>query len=163
MEGLPTQKIAHILKNLVTVTFVCNLLAVPAVPYVVWRGHAEAGLARLEGYHPVLIAFLMVCGCCTAVVLWQGRRVLSSILRGEPFSPENAVSLHRAAVCAFCIAGAALLRLVWGVWFYRSIHPFLSYNALFVPIFFMAGLLCLVMSALFRQAAELKAENDLTI
>ena len=25
------------------------------------------------------------------------------------------------------------------------------------------GLLCLVMSALFRQAAELKAENDLTI
>ncbi|MEG1578846.1 MAG: DUF2975 domain-containing protein [Oscillospiraceae bacterium] len=27
----------------------------------------------------------------------------------------------------------------------------------------MGGLLCLVMSALFRQAAELKAENDLTI
>ncbi|WP_279036002.1 DUF2975 domain-containing protein [Gemmiger formicilis] len=27
----------------------------------------------------------------------------------------------------------------------------------------MAGLLCMVMSALFRQAAELKEENDLTI
>ena len=29
--------------------------------------------------------------------------------------------------------------------------------------FILGGLLCLVMSALFRQAAELKAENDLTI
>ena len=38
-----------------------------------------------------------------------------------------------------------------------------DYNALFVPIFILGGLLCLVMSALFRQAAELKAENDLTI
>ena len=27
----------------------------------------------------------------------------------------------------------------------------------------LGGLLCLVVSALFRQAAELKAENDLTI
>ena len=27
----------------------------------------------------------------------------------------------------------------------------------------LAGLLCMVMSALFRQAAELKADNDLTI
>ena len=41
--------------------------------------------------------------------------------------------------------------------------PLVTYNALFVPIFAMAGLLCLVMSALFRQAAEMKSENDLTI
>ena len=34
---------------------------------------------------------------------------------------------------------------------------------LFVPAFFMAGLLFLVMSALFRQAAELKEDQDLTI
>ena len=39
----------------------------------------------------------------------------------------------------------------------------LTYNALFVPIFLMAGLLCMVMSALFQQAAQLKAESDLTI
>ena len=47
--------------------------------------------------------------------------------------------------------------------YYGSIAPLLTYNALFVPIFILGGLLCLVMSALFRQAAELKAENDLTI
>ena len=94
---------------------------------------------------------------------WQGRRVLGTILRGVPFSAENAVSLRRAAVCSFVVSGAALARLVFSVWYFRSPQPLLSYNALFVPIFAMAGLLCLVMSALFRQAAEMKAENDLTI
>ena len=44
-----------------------------------------------------------------------------------------------------------------------SIGPGFNYNALFVPVSLLAGLLCMVMSALFRQAAELKADNDLTI
>ena len=110
-----------------------------------------------------LTLFLVVSGVCTAVILWQGKRVLETILRGEPFSMENAVSLRRAAVCAFLIALAALVRVVFGLLFYRSLAPLLTYNALFVPIFAMFGLLCLIMSALFRQAAELKAENDLTI
>ena len=93
----------------------------------------------------------------------QGLRVLGTILQGAPFSTQNAVSLRRAAVCSFCIAGAALLRTIWGLWFYQSLRPLATYNALFVPIFTMFGLLCLVMSALFRQATEMKAENDLTI
>lgn len=76
---------------------------------------------------------------------------------------ENAISLRRAAVCCFLIAGAALVRVGWSICYYRSLFPLVTYNALFVPIFAMAGLLCLVMSALFRQAAEMKAENDLTI
>ena len=111
----------------------------------------------------MLTLFLLFSGCCTAVILWQGRRVLRTILRGEPFSMENAVSLKRAALCSFIISGAALVRVIFNVCLFRSAMPLLSYNALFVPIFAMAGLLCLVMSALFRQAAEMKAENDLTI
>ena len=111
----------------------------------------------------VLTLFLVVSGICTAGILRQGRRVLDTILRGEPFSMENAVSLRRAAVRGFVIAGAALARVAFGLLSYRSLVPLLSYNALFVPIFAMFGLLCLIMSALFRQAAEMKAENDLTI
>ena len=100
---------------------------------------------------------------CPAVILWQGRRVLRTILRGQPFSMENAVSLRRAAVSSFIISAAALLRTIFSICTYHTLFPLVTYNALFVPIFAMAGLLCLVMSALFRQAAEIKAENDLTI
>ena len=114
-------------------------------------------------YEVVLALFLLFCGICTAIILWQGRRVLGTILQGAPFSTQNAVSLRRAAVCSFCIAGVALLRTIWGLWFYQSLRPLATYNAFFVPIFTMFGLLCLVMSALFRQATEMKAENDLTI
>ena len=103
------------------------------------------------------------CVNLSSCVAALGKRVLETILRGEPFSMENAVSLRRAVVCAFLIALAALARVVFGLLFYRSLAPLLTYNALFVPIFAMFGLLCLIMSALFRQAAELKAENDLTI
>ena len=116
-----------------------------------------------DTYQIVLTCFLLFSGCCTAVILWQARRVLQTILRGEPFAASNAVSLRRAAWACFLIAGAALARVIFSVCYYRSPLPLASYNALFVPMFAMGGLLCLVMSALFRQAAEIKAENDLTI
>ena len=121
------------------------------------------GWTSFNAYQLVLTLFLLFSGCCTAAILWQARRVLNTILRGEPFSPENAVNLRRAALFCFLIAVAALARVVFSVCYYQSPRPLATYNALFVPMFAMGGLLCLVMSALFRQAAELKAENDLTI
>lgn len=122
-----------------------------------------AAVGGEDQYWLVLTVFLLFCGVCTAVILWQGKRVLGTVLKGNPFVMDNAKSLKTAAVCCFLISGAALLRLIWGFATYRNILPLLSYNALFVPIFLMGGLLFMVMSALFRQAAGLKAENDLTI
>ena len=173
MDASSVQKITKVLKCLVTIAFFCNLMALPLVPVLARQKYVDlqlyqellwdSSLVWQDARAVMLTVFLWFCGCCTAVILWQGRRVLSAILRGNPFSAENAVSLRRAAAAAFVIAAAALVRVVWGIWFYGNIHPLLTYNALFVPIFAVFGLLCLVMSALFRQAAELKAENDLTI
>ncbi len=121
------------------------------------------GWTSFDAYQLVLTLFLLASGCCTAGILRQARQVLKTILRGEPFAPENAASLGRAAVLCFLIAAAALARVIFSVFYYQSPLPLATYNALFVPMFAMGGLLCWVMSALFRQAAELKAENDLTI
>lgn len=190
MEPTAIQKIARVLHTLVVIAWISNLLVLPIVPGLVYFRFAEDafplsalqatfaydvddGLGNLfsiylhevwrEPYTLVLTLFLLAAGICTAVILWQGRRVLGTILRGEPFSMENAASLNRAAVCCFIISLAALIRVIFSVISYRSPAPLWTYNALFVPIFAMAGLLCLVMSALFRQAAEMKAEQDLTI
>lgn len=182
MEKTAVQKLAGVLKVLVSITFVCNLIALLLVPGMSLMKGAEGLLSLMvQGdplgffvaswgrvwsagtYEAVLALFLLFCGMCTAVVLWQSRRVLSTILAGDPFQVINSRSLRCSAVCSFLISAAALVRLVWGLAYYRSAAPLLTYNALFIPVFFMAGLLCLVMSALFRQAAELKAENDLTI
>lgn len=116
-----------------------------------------------QPYAAVLTAFLVFCGTCTAVLLWQGRRVLDTIIQGNTFVRSNAGNMRRAAICCFLISAAALVRMIWGLWYYASALPLFTYNTLFVPVFLMGGLLCMVMSALFRQAAELKEENDLTI
>ena len=199
MEQSSVQKLARVLRVLVMIIFVCNILALFAVPTLVvaqvasaGAGAVEFGLTALEAllnpetrpessvwlgymfvlswpavfeevYTAVLTLFLWTCGICTAVILWQGKRVLDTVLKEEPFTLNNAANLKRAAVCCFVISGAALARLVFGLAYFASIRPLLTYNALFVPVFLVGGLLFLVMSALFRQAAELKAENDLTI
>ena len=187
MKSTSVQKIARTLDVLVLVTFICNLIAIPLVPCLVHNRFQldfsavastfaydfDDGLAMFfdtpyyqvwqQPYTFVLTIFLWACGICTAIILWQGRQVLQSILQETPFSAKNAISLRRAAVCSFTISFAALVRLIFSLCFYHSIYPLLTYNALFVPIFAMFGLLCLIMSALFRQAAEMKADADLTI
>ena len=123
------------------------------------------GFGSLFKYAPVgmLSLFFWVCGTCTALILWQARSVLDTILGGNPYQLKNARALNRAAVCCWIISGVALLRLLWWLWHDHSAAPFFTYNALFIPAFLMAGLLFQVMSALFRQAAELKEDQDLTI
>lgn len=111
----------------------------------------------------VLTLFFWLCGICTALILWQAKRVLDTILEGNPFRLKNARALNRAAVCCWVISGVALMRLIWWLSHDHSAAPFFTYNTLFVPAFLIAGLLFQVMSALFRQAAELKEDQDLTI
>lgn len=192
MKQTGVKKLAFVLKILVIIMFAANLFALLLIPGLVvvdrdWRELFQLTSDPREPISPVvfflamwpevfrhitqglgnkyvtLTLFLLFCGACTAAILWQAKRVLDTILKGTPFCAENEKSLKRAAVCCFLISAFALVRMVWGVWYYRSILPALSYNSLFIPIFLMGGLLCLVLSALFRQAAELKAENDLTI
>ena len=183
LEMAAVQKLAKVLKILVVITFVCNLIVLLLVPGLALMRGAEDLAALMgtpaafapyfvsswqlvwlgESYCAVLTMFLWACGICTAIILWQARRVLDTILAGETFSLKNAGNMKRAAVCCLIISAAALARLIWGFFHYKSIAPLLTYNALFVPVFAMGCLLFLVMSALFRQAAELKEENDLTI
>jgi len=111
----------------------------------------------------LLTLFYWLCGSCTAVILWQARGVLNTILGETPFRQSNARALKRAALACWVISGAALVRQILWLWTEGGIAPLFTYNALFIPAFGMAGLLFLVMSALFRQAAELKEDQDLTI
>ena len=111
----------------------------------------------------VLTLFLWLCGICTALILWQAKVVLDTILAGEPFRMANARALKRAALCCWVISGGALVRMIHWFASTQGVGPLFTYNTLLVPVFFMAGLLFFVMSALFQQAAELKEDQDLTI
>ena len=183
-----SKNITKILRALLLLAFICDLLILPLVPVLVVLDGIEplgalaaSGMPDIsawllaiflmswkyvwtaDGYTMMLTLFLLFSGVCAAVILWQGRRVLRTLLRGQPFSAENAVSLRRAAVCAFLIAGAALVRTVSTAFWKGPGAALVSYTALFIPLFAMAGLLFLLMSGLFGQATAIKEENDLTI
>ena len=116
-----------------------------------------------DAHSTVLSLFLWACGICTVVILRQAWRVLNTVMAGNPFCHENAKSMKRTALCCLLIALFALARTVWSLIYYRSAGVLLTYNTFFVPVFLIVGLLCMVISALFRQAAELKEDSDLTI
>ena len=111
----------------------------------------------------VLTVFLLACALRSAVILRQGLRVLRTVRAGQPFQHANARSLRITANCCFLVCCMALVRCIWSCMYFHSLSPLFTYNALFIPVFLMAGLLCLVMASLFGQAAVLREENDLTI
>lgn len=192
MVQTKVQRLARVLRVLVMLLFICNLLALFFVPGVAVMGGFHGLRQRLAELRPyenpwelparlmvwfaacwnprvwpsaepaIVVICLTLSGLCTAAILWQGKRVLETIIRGNPFTGENAVSLRRAAVYCWFISGAAAVRFLW--LFYASGPTALfTYNTLFIPVFLVGGLLCMVMSALFRQAAEMKEDQDLTI
>lgn len=193
MNKTSVQKLARMVRVLIVVLFAVNILALVLMPGLVslsytmetgrWLGQGTApdvsfvaeagdlvsywllswGWIFREYYTASLTVFLWACGICSAILLWQAKRVVESIVAENTFSFANASNMMRACFCCIGISVAALIRLIWGMAYYRSVTPLFSYNTLFIPVFAVAGLVCVVMSALFRQAAEMKAENDLTI
>lgn len=154
------QRLARVLRGLVIAVFLCNLIALFLVPGLVFSEGdlTVTGYSVLQGLavqlrmlalcwswtiwlvmwaeHAHLVGaalFLLFCGVCTAVLLWQGKRVLDTICSGIPFHPENGVRMRRAALCCFLIAAAALGAHLLGTldaWLYPASgylqHPLLS-------------------------------------
>ena len=194
MTMTSTQRLARILRTVMTIALVCNIIAlfiVPSIRYLGLRDFLFLLKNRIleltvRDYSmdsepiPVLLfgglfvvwtkpvaaiwtVFLWICGCLTAVILWQARLVVNTVLEGNPFQHANAVALKRVALCCWSVSVVALVRLVAELLYYRDPAPLLTYNTLFVPGFYAAGLLFMVLSALFRQAAQLQEDQDLTI
>lgn len=202
MRKFPVQRLAKVLRFMISALIVCNIVAFLLVPaFVVLTPEAffeyiVEKVLHLLGIKPLppeqaemymfawwsvaaVIAswaevwtkaewilntlFLFVCGALTLVILLQARKILDTILSGNPFQMVNAVCLTKAAGCCWSISGIAVTRLIVELLYYRHPAPFFTYNALFIPVFLIGGLLLLVMSALFRQAAQLQEDQDLTI
>ena len=202
MRKVPVQRLAKVLRFVISILIICNIVALALVPafvvltpetffeYIVEKVLHLLGIKPLPPEQAEMYMFawwsvaaviaswaevwtkaewilntlvLLVCGVHTLVILRQARKILDTVLSGNPFQMVNAVCLTKAAGCCWGISGIALTRLVAELIYYRHPAPFFTYNAMFIPVFLIGGLLLLVMSALFRQAAELQEEQDRTI
>lgn len=101
-----------------------------------------------------LLVFLFITGLLCLMIIWELRRMLVTLNQREPFKRENVSSLKNIAALALLISLAYVIKIV----FYTS---FLT--IIIAMVFLIMGLFALILSEVFRQAVDVKEENDLTV
>ncbi len=104
--------------------------------------------------YPFYLAFLYVCGASTAWLLTEGHRILRRIEHGQPFTADQASAFRRVAGAFAALAVAFAVKIL----FYNTLLTMFC-----CALFWLLILIALVLSQVFRQAFEVKSENDLTV
>lgn len=101
-----------------------------------------------------MMIFLYVTGVFALGIVWETRKFFHSVNQNEPFIYENVKALKRISYFSFVIA------LCYGV----KILPYPTILTIVIAMVFMiVGCFSLVLAEVFRQAVDVKQENDLTI
>ena len=108
------------------------------------------GMHRQQGAG--MMATVYVCSVFAWIALYQLRRLLCNLRRGDVFVEGNVRALR---IVSWCCAGVALACLVSVIWYLP-----------FVLVAIAAGFMCLIVRIVknvFQQAVAMKDELDLTI
>lgn len=100
-------------------------------------------------------------------ILYNLRKILKSVIKEGPFTMRNVNCLNKIAGSCFVITFCYLLNF-----FYNNMHKQFSLIVIDQSgiktdteflIFFFAGFFVLILAQVYRQAVEVKEENDFTI
>lgn len=106
-----------------------------------------------ENYY-FLLPLLYVTGFFCLWIVLEMRKIFNTLNRKDPFKMDNVLSLKKMAYSAFVISAAYFIK----IFFYNS---FLT--VIIAMVFIIAGLFCIILAEVFKQAVVYKEENDLTI
>jgi len=99
-------------------------------------------------------AVLLTSGLCTLFILWQLKAIFATLIGGDPFVEANVSCFRKIAVACFLIA------LIYVA---KAFVLFSLTAIVFIIIFALAGLFCLTLKDVFKQAIAYKEENDWTV
>jgi hypothetical protein len=117
--------------------------------------------------HIVNVALLFTGTCSLIYILYSLRRILKSVIKEGPFNICNVRSLKQIANCCFVITVCYIINFFYNNQFKTfkliDIGPHgISTDTEFL-IFFFAGCFVLILSQIYKQAVEVKEENDYTV
>lgn len=104
-------------------------------------------------YRIVIVVFFMVVGVLVLWGLGEAQAMVASISSG-PFTARNARALTRAGILSLAVAALFVIRVI--------LYPDAT-SILVAVAAVLVGLACFTLAQLIARAAEIKAENDLTI
>lgn len=101
------------------------------------------------------------------LILCNLRKILKTVIKVNPFTMENVKSLKHIACCCFVVTICYLINFFYNNQFKsfsfitidsKGIHTDMEF-----AIFFFAGLFVLILAEVYKQAVEVKEENDYTV
>ena len=139
-------------KILLDIMFVCGIAVEAAVPFILKI--LAPGSRYIGRYYIIICLLLMTAGVFTILILFELRRMFSTVLADNCFVRANVISLKRMGTYAFIIAAMAVACMF--------IHVS-SGAAVTAVVFLVAGLFSKVLAQVFERAVAYKEENDLTV
>ena len=150
-----TKSPVHLLtKVVVDILFFGGIICCAALPFfqkpmMTFLQYTMPDYDRLQ-----FLAVLEISGLACVYALWQLKKALKTVLKGNPFIEANVSVFRRIAVASFVIAL---------VYFIHCIAAFNVAQAAIIILFIVVGLFSLTLKDIFKQAVHYKDENDYTV
>lgn len=147
-----TNFINKLTKALVDIFFYLGIVTCLLVPFATPKIMRYLNLS--DSLITPTIITLLLSGVCAVYIIFQLKRTFKTLITGNPFVIENTLYLKNMSIAAFLISLIYIIKLFY--WFTFA-------TLIIVLVFLIAGLFCLTLRDLFKQAVKFKEDNDLTI
>lgn len=156
---------SKILNGLVIVGIILTILTLISIPLVLTAFFKTSGMkVETSNMEWILTAFIYLCAVPYLIALFKFKRICKLLTSENSFSPIISKEFQILAICAFSEACIYLLSNIFLYVLFDFYLFAMTILPLIVVIFISitVGFLFLIMSNIFKAAAEIKEENDLT-
>ncbi|MGI6777709.1 MAG: DUF2975 domain-containing protein [Acetivibrionales bacterium] len=150
---LDEKGLSGIVKRILDLIFIGGIVIVISLPWSVKWYIGRLIFGTSEKYVFMLV-FLYITGFFALVIVYEIRNIFKTLNRRNPFMMDNVKSLKHIAVASFVISAAYVVKIF-------VFNSFLT--IILAMVFVIAGFFSIILAEVFRQAVEVKEENDLTI
>lgn len=155
-----------VLNTVVILGIIFTLIVLAGVPFIAAAFFKSSEFGGLHPYEWEITVFsVYACAVPFVIALFKLKKVCSLLFTQEAFSQKVAGKLRTIGICAFVEAGVFLaVQIVAGITLglYQLLALYYIPCAVVLFICIALGFLLLVISDVFKKAAEIKEENDLT-
>ncbi|MBC7765783.1 MAG: DUF2975 domain-containing protein [Hyphomonadaceae bacterium] len=142
----------YLTKVLVDIMFYVGILCCLAVPMLV--NYVRVFFGYDDFVLIPLMIILFTSGVCALYILFNLQKIFKTLVGGNTFIAENVSCLRKMAVASFLIALIYIAKCTF--WFTIA-------TAIIIIMFVIAGLFCLTLKDVFKQAIAYKEESDFTV
>jgi hypothetical protein len=148
-----TKRLSGFVKLFLDLVFAGGIFIYVSLPFTLkWYFNLLSNTSG-ENYY-FMMGFLYVSGLFCLSIVFELRKIFKTLTGMNPFIIENVKSLKSMAMASFATSVCYMVKVI----FHNTLLTMIV-----TMIFVIAGLFCIILSEVFRQAIIYKEENDLTI